>query len=133
MRLSEIMKRAKFERGTKNVILNLNLANIENEEDIGEIYNYAVSFVSKMPKNSMALLFDLRGLITNAHVEEQLKQMTIDCHKYFAASAIVVDSKTEETMNSIAKELGLSKMLTYRDVETANKCLVSAKQKNGCV
>lgn len=128
MKLSEILKRAKFVRGAKNVILNLNFANIENGKDVGEIYNYALSLVTKMPNNSMSLLFDLRGLITNADVEEQLKQMTIESHKFFVASAILVDSKSEETMKSIARELGLSKMLTYRDIETANNYLVSANQ-----
>lgn len=126
MKLSEVMKRAKFERGSKNVILNLILKDIEDADDIIQIYNYALSFATKMPNNSMMLLFDLRGLITNAEVEEQLKQMTIDCSKYFKASSIVVDSRTEATMKSIAKELGLSKMITYHDREAANDYLMNS-------
>lgn len=126
MKLSEIMKRAKFERGAKNVILNLIFTDIEDANDVRQIYDYALSFVTKMPNNSMMLLFDLRGLATNAEIDEQLEKMTVDCSKYFKASSIVVDSRTEETMKSIAQKLGLSKMITYHDRRIANNYLMNS-------
>lgn len=127
MKLSEIMRRAKFTRGTTNVIFNVNFTNIENESDITEINNYAISFTTKMPKNSMLLLLDLRGLIANAKIEEKLTQMAIDGSKYFKASAILVDERTEESMKRIAKKLGVSKMKLYYDEKIAHEYLLNVK------
>lgn len=125
MKLSEIMKRARFIRGANKVILSLNFSNIANELDVHEIYNYSLTFVNKMPKNSMVLLLDLKGLKVNSKIETKLYQMTTECSKYFSASAIVVDNNTEQTIKSIAAKLGLVKMITYADVETASKYLLS--------
>jgi len=128
MKLSKIMVRAKLVKGLSYMTLHVNLSGISEVTDIDEIYNYALSFVSKLPPDSLTLLFDLSGLNDSTVIRTKLEEMTIDSSKYFVQTALVTDNEVGNHYKGIIQKHGLSDVIRYfTSVDAAKDYILTYK------
>jgi hypothetical protein len=124
MKLSEIMRRSTFIRGSSKVIFSINYSDIEALEEMLDIDRYVQTIIQKMPKKSMLLLLDTRKLSVSSAIREHLKEVFVRYGSYFRSSAVVVDEGNESIIRGLAKELGFTKMAIFPDLESARERLL---------
>ena len=123
MKLSEIMKRSTFIRGSSKVIFSINYSDISDVGEMEAIDRYVQSIIQKMPKRSMLLLLDTRKLSVNSAIHGHLREIFVRYGAYFTASAVVVDHGNDIVIRGLAKELGYTRMAICADPETAREKL----------
>ena len=128
MKLSEIMKRSTFIRGSSKVIFSINYSDISDVGEMEAIDRYVQGIIEKMPKRSMFLLLDTRKLSVNNAIHGHLREIFVRYGAYFKASAVVVDHGNDIVIRGLARELGYTKMAICADLETAREKLFLHRQ-----
>jgi hypothetical protein len=123
MKVSEILNRTATIRGKTNAIFSINYSDIAAIEDLVALNSYVGSIIEKMPKRSMYLLLDVRGLKVDGVVFEHLKKVFERYSFCFKSSAVVADKNNERNFKDLARSLGYTKMGMYTDLDSAKKCL----------
>ncbi len=127
MKLSEVMKRSTFIRGHSRVIFNINLSGIETLQDLADVNKYIHTIIEKMPKRSMLLLLDVRGLNMTGEITGLLRSMSVDHSAYFRSSAVVADNSNQRNMKDLVGSIGLKKMNVHLSFDAARQELLDAE------
>jgi hypothetical protein len=88
MKLSEMMKRARFvDHGSKKILL-FDFSDLEKEE-AQQVMNYGKQMISHMPNNSVLTLTNVTGLKYDDELKEDFKRFTEHNRPYVVAGAVV--------------------------------------------
>lgn len=126
MKLSEIIKRAKFVKHGSNITLELNLSNIESGDEIDNLTNYFESMVKKMPQKSFSCLINMTGLNANENNIKTLEHIYKNCIPLFKGSVVVSDDYTFKSMiEDLVVDLNLDKTPVFTDCSVAKQYLLN--------
>ncbi len=88
MKLSEMMKRARFvDHGAKKLLL-FDFSELE-KEDAQQVMKYGTQMISHMPKGSVLTLSNVTGLKYDDELKEDFKNFTNHNRPYVVAGAVV--------------------------------------------
>lgn len=88
MKLSEMMKRARFvDHGSKKLLL-FDFSELEKEE-VQQVMNYGTQMISRMPKGSVLTLTNVSGLKYDDELKEDFKNFTNHNRPHVVAGAVV--------------------------------------------
>jgi hypothetical protein len=88
MKLSEIMKRARFvDLGAKKLLL-FDFSGLEKEE-VQQVMNYGTQMISRMPKASVLTLTNVSGLKYDDELKEDFKRFVEHNRPHVVAGAVI--------------------------------------------
>jgi hypothetical protein len=124
LKLSEVMKRAKFMRAGTKMILKFDLSNLESVEDIERVDVYFRSVVEKMPKKSIVGLVDFSGLTVADEIVQKMISLTESCNPYFRATAAIAKTPAEISfVEAVINHFGKINMPLYQEEVAAKEWL----------
>jgi hypothetical protein len=123
MKLSGIMKRARFvDHGNKKLLL-FDFSGLEKEE-AQQVMNYSTQMISHMPKASVLTLTDVTGLKYDDELKEDFKRFADHNRPHVVAGAVVGVTGWKKLIYLAALKLsGRTNLHLFNDVEEAHEWL----------